>query len=245
MFGHPRLRRGQVSVTPVAKASACRHADAALFEKLLQIPGRSRRGFEVEQDLLVDVLGQFNTDKIRVFERTEHGHASAKAGLDHLVHCLGGADALFHERNRFAPKRVLQAVAYESRHVSFDHDRSLADLREQFVHGLGAGRGRPFGFHDLDQRNHVRRIPPVRSHGAMPRLQLLHYRRDLDDGRVRCKHRIRRREFLDFRKDRLLERELFRRRLEYACGTLCRRAKRIAWFDPVEGLGDFWFARAE
>ena len=84
------------------------------------------RAVEVRQHGLVDREREIRADEIRILERTEHGQAAAKARLHHGIDSPGIAHPVLHQRDRFAPERMLQAIADEAGHILLDRDRRLA-----------------------------------------------------------------------------------------------------------------------
>src|SRR4051812_14733603 len=95
---------------PGPETFAAFDAELALGDELVEIGIGTRRPVEVRDHRAVNVERQLRADQVRVFERPEHGETTSETGLDDGVHRARIADALRDERDRLAPKRMLQAV---------------------------------------------------------------------------------------------------------------------------------------
>src|SRR5262245_11808180 len=200
---------------PAAKTFAAAHAELAGLDLLGQERMRAGRAVEVLDQHVTDVKREVETDQIRLLERAEHRHARPKALLHHGIESLGIAGAGGDQRDRLALERVLQAVADEAGNVLAHVHRLLAGLAQQRDGALDCGGAGPLVLDHLDQRHQVRRIPEMRADHTLAVLELA---RDLGgrDGRaVAGQDGVGRDVMFQVGKNLLLERQLFRRRLEH------------------------------
>src|SRR5262245_14581114 len=200
---------------PAAKTFAAAHAELAGLDLLGQERMGAGRAVEVLDQHVTDVKREVETDQIRLLGRAEHRHARPKALLHHGVESLGIAGAGGDQRDRLALERVLQAVADEAGNVLAHVHRLLAGLAQQRDGALDGGGAGPLVLDHLDQRHQVRRIPEMRADHTLAVLELA---RDLGgrDGRaVAGQDGVGRGVMFQVGKNLLLERQLFRRRLEH------------------------------
>src|SRR5579883_3497309 len=129
---------------PIAEAALALEAKPSLLDQLDEVGRRRNGSIERGKDKSMDRARQVEADKIRVFERPEHGEASAETQFDDVVDRFGVANPFRDQRDRLAPESVLQAVANKAGRVFFDLDRRLAEAFEQRHRGRD-GRVRRLG----------------------------------------------------------------------------------------------------
>src|SRR5581483_3873759 len=183
---------------------------------------------------LGDIEREVEPDEDRLLHRAEHGGARAKSFLNDGIDGCGIAYASRDQREGFALHRVLQPLADEARNVAAHMHRRFAGVAQQVHRGAHDSVAGFLVLDDFDQRYQVRRIPEMRADDAIVVFEIAPDLRRRYGRAVARQDRSGGDRALEVGENLLLERQLFRCRLEHEAYVLHRLSHVLMRRDALE-----------